>query len=620
MNRQRVYLAAAAFVLAAVLLLVWQRPAGAIDLPTPGKIADKATCKAPPEPATPDGGMMGFLVEMPDNPYNGDPFAPGATGSIKDKYGYGGLGFVTYDQGCPGQFQSAAPNWFENMLWKLPIYMTAFADQVVSTMFHPTFLGVFDPVVTNAAAAIRGGPFAALIVVTFAAVGLYIVVSAFRRSMHDALSAGGWLLLVIGVAAFFGSNPLWAVHTFDENTTMVSQAVGSGFGGSDVLVGQIHKQILYKQWLTGTFGDANSPVAQRHGHELFEAGALSWSEWKSIREGTVNGSDLIKAKQDRWQEIAEQVKNEDPIAYSNLQGNHIDQRTPRSFFAALGVLGATAFQILAGFMFVVALLCVRIFVLAWPIAVIIGAFPTKRTILVSLWGWLWGGLIAAVACVFAAGVVSVFVGAILASTELAGWLVLFLLLAVFVAAWKLLRPYRSPFNGSVGGAVKRAGRAIAAIKIGEEMVEHGVKDAERGQSQRRRRDPVAEPPPPPSASRRPRAETGAHAAGFVQERDTGAAAVGAYRPGVSTGQEQPALGRARSKTWEDGTQRIRVEEPVQPSGRRVRVESTSRTAPNPPDRVSRPAGAGKEPIDARVVRTNRPVYVPVRRRKDRETV
>jgi hypothetical protein len=613
---RRIGFAVAGLVMAVAVLLVWQRPASAQIPGLPSGLSDKATCRAAPNPATPDGGMIGLLVEPPTNPWNGDPFTD-TTHDISEKYGLGGLEFVTYDQGCYGQAVSAGPNWVENLLWRAPIYMTALAGSVMGTMMHPTFLGVFDPLIERTARQVHDGPFALMIPVTFGLVGLYVIVRALRdRAVSSALSAGGWLLLVIAIASVFATSPLWAVRQFDDNTLAVTQAVGSGFGGSDTLVGSVHRNILYKQWLAGTFGDPNGPAANKYGAALFDAGVYPWSEWQSMQTGVVDAAKLKETKQQKWQDIADKVQHEFPVAYEHLQGQHIPDRTFRSGFALFGVVGATLFQIIAGMAFVVAVILVRFFVLAWPIAVILGAFPTKRLVLVALWQCLIGGVVAAVACAVAAGLVSLFIGQILAATELAGWLTLFLMLAVFVAAWIMLRRYRSFAHGHVGSAARKAGKAIVAVKVGEHVVEKGTKDNPPAEKTAGPPNAGGAPPPP-----RRRPNEGHHAAGFTRPRDPRDPQVGAYRPQVAAGPEPAAIGAATSKEWRHGDGRWVKQEPAAAPGPRQRVQSTSASTPNPPDGGSRAATPprakpdSEAPIETRRIsgKDGRDVYVPIRR-------
>lgn len=614
--------------LVAVLLVVVSigtlaSPASAVQAPLPNPLAD--VCKTPPDPSTPDGGMAGFLVTPPETLETGDPWDPNSGTSLRDVYGYGGLQASTYDLGCAGQATSYVANMVENLVASVPVFLAALAEQVMATMMRPTFLGVFDPVIENAARRLgdsASGPVWPYLTVTMIAVALFIVVKAVRRSVSSALSAGGWALFVLGTVAVFLVSPLLPVRVFDEQTTAITQAIGAGFGGQD-LADQVHREILFETWLARELGDPNAPVAQRYGRELFEAGTYSWAEWRQMREDPGAAEGLKRGKQERWVSIAEAIEEEDPVAYEHLQGKHvIPERMWRSVYATVGVFGATIFQITAGLAFIVALLTVRLLVLLWPVAAILGAFPTKRLVLLRLWERLLGAVVAMVACQAMAGLVSLFVGAVLQATMLAGWLTMFLLIGILVAAWVMLRPYRSFAGGHVGRAANQvtgaAVKAFATAAAVEQGVEQGV---ESGMAQQRLprlprtsapADPTGPPvrldKPPRGATAPPTHDRSEPRTGWVRERGE-RPAVAAYRPALPAAPEREAIGRGHGTGWK-ATWTPPAEE-SQPAGPDLRKRGGR--APRPPvyDRH------GGEAIDMRRTtdKDGQEMYVPVRRRK-----
>lgn len=605
-------------LLAAVLLVVVS--IGALAPPASAQVLDTLQCKSAPDPATPDGGMAGFLVMPPETLATGDPWDPNSGTSLRDVYGYGGLRFVTYDQGCAGQTASFSANMLENLIMSGgPVMVAALVEQIMATTQNPgAILGVFNPVIENAARRLGdsvSGPVWPYLAVTIGAVALYVVVMAVRRSVSAALSAGGWALFVLGTVAVFLASPLLPVRVFDEQTTAITQAIGAGFGGQD-LADQVHREILWETWLAGTFGDPNSPVAQRHGRELFESGVYSWAERQQMRDDPGVAEDLKRSKRERWAEIAEAIKEEDTVAYEHLQGLHIgDARIWRIVYAGVSVLGASIFQIVAGLAFIVALLTVRLLVLLWPVAAILGAFPTKRLVLLRLWERLLGAVVAMVACQAMAGLVSLFVGAVLQATMLAGWLTMFLLIGILVAAWVMLRPYRSFAGGHVGRAANQVtGAAVKAFATAA-AVEQGV---ESGMAQQRLprlprtsapADPTGQPvrldKPPRGATAPPTHDRSEPRTGWVRERGE-RPAVAAYRPALPAAPEREAIGRGHGTGWR-ATWTPPAEEP-QPAG---------------PDLRKRPARGpvydrhGGEAIDMRRTtdKDGQEMYVPVRRRK-----
>lgn len=78
--------------------------------------------------------------------------------------------------------------------------------------------------------------------------------------------------------------------------------------------------MLYRNWLRGVLGSADSETAKKYGQALYDAKSLTWDEAASIRSNPATRDVVIKAKQQQWAKVAEQIKTEDPEAYEYLQG------------------------------------------------------------------------------------------------------------------------------------------------------------------------------------------------------------------------------------------------------------------------------------------------------------
>src|SRR6185295_18395214 len=70
--------------------------------------------------------------------------------------------------------------------------------------------------------------------------------------------------------------------------------------------------MLYRNWLRGLLGSADSVTAQRYGRALYDARSLSSDEAKRIRDNPETRDGVISRKKDQWERVAEQIKQEDP--------------------------------------------------------------------------------------------------------------------------------------------------------------------------------------------------------------------------------------------------------------------------------------------------------------------
>ena len=79
--------------------------------------------------------------------------------------------------------------------------------------------------------------------------------------------------------------------------------------------------MLYRNWLRGVLGSADSETAQKYGRALYDARSLSWEEAEKIRANPETRDATLDAQEARsGTKVAEQIKTEDPEAYEYLQG------------------------------------------------------------------------------------------------------------------------------------------------------------------------------------------------------------------------------------------------------------------------------------------------------------
>src|SRR4029453_13701346 len=70
--------------------------------------------------------------------------------------------------------------------------------------------------------------------------------------------------------------------------------------------------MLYRNWLRGLLGSADSETAKKYGRALYDARSLSWVEAERLRTNPADRDATIAAKNKQWEKVAEQIKQEDP--------------------------------------------------------------------------------------------------------------------------------------------------------------------------------------------------------------------------------------------------------------------------------------------------------------------
>jgi hypothetical protein len=477
MSRRRWVTAIGAAVLAFGGLVVTAGPAQAAP-----------ACASAPVPELPGRGVVGFFESRPNPlPPQADPFAPNATTTIHDQYGYAGLRWSTYDLGCgPDLVRSPdAPmgTSVSNWLLTMPKSAVAATGAMVGAAFQPDFLGVFDPFVGAVMNTLRRTVFDQWALLVVSALGLLLIWRARRASLASSTGAVGWALLVMVIASVLFRWPLVAGHAADRTVTTTLGAVvgglngrpqGQGGGGAGAeATGLMHDSLLYHAWLGGEFGDANSAVAIKYGPAIFDAQALTWREADLLRSDPAAGQKLLQDKQTKFADTAAKIKVEDPDAYEYLTGRRSDARVGYSLLAGLATLCAVPFLVLASLLVIGALIIVRLGVMLFPAVATLGLFPTMRSLVTGVGDTVAAAVINSV--VFGIGAAVTIKGYSLVlgpGSTLPGWLNILLVLLLSLSMWAALRPFRrltlmvgaaNPFADAAGGV---GGIGSGAFRVG----------------------------------------------------------------------------------------------------------------------------------------------------------
>jgi hypothetical protein len=487
MSGRRVARAAIALMVALFLGVLLAPGAGALPIPIPGLPDGKDA----PTPEVPGRGVVGFFESAPEQPPPpGDPWADNSTTTIYEQYGYAGLRFNTYDLGAgpdlvrspDASIGTSVANW----IFTFPKAAVAATGAVISAAFEPDFLGVFDPLITNVVETLRTTVFEQWIFLTIAAVGMLLLWRARHASLASSAAAVGWALFVLVLATMVFRWPLVAGDAADETVSSTLGAVAGGLNdtapeerdnAAEQAVAGMHEALLYQAWLGGTFGDANSEVAQRYGADIFDSQALTWREAQILKDDPARGRDIIEEKQDTFNETAEKIKNEDPDAYDYLTGKRSDTRVGYAVLAGFATLCAVPFLFVSGLLVLGALIVVRFGVMLFPAFATLGLFPTMRTLVTGIGNTMAAALINAVIFGIGAAVTVKGIGVLLApDSALPPWLDVILVLLLTVVMWVALRPFRrlsmmvsrnrnhfGVATGAAGTATRGAARAGGRI-------------------------------------------------------------------------------------------------------------------------------------------------------------
>jgi hypothetical protein len=426
--------------------------------------ADRARCLMPPTPSTPDSGLAGWFAERPASSTTGS--FPG----LYSDYGYAGYAYTTYDldSGCAStlidpdyKFETTVANG-EFMVATAVI---GASNALRERAWDPqTLWGWADPLVEQATRAVYEKVFSVFGVITLAIVGLYLIWRSRQAEMGAATTTAGWAILVMVAVTAIAAWPVRSANLADQSliTTLgvvhdaigprpASPGKGCALGGNACTDNRppavrasdtATETMLYRNYVRGLLGSADSQTALKYGPALYDARSLTWDEAQKIRDNPNTRQATLDLKKAQWEKVAEQVKQEDPEAYQYLQGVNGMDRIGAGFIAVLASVMFAMFDLTASVLVLLGFLIFRWAVIAAPILGTIGMLrPTSSGI-----RRLANAVVAAIfnIAIFGTGAaIYLFaVDLIMNTPSLPGWLQVVLVWLVGVVGWLLLRPYR----------------------------------------------------------------------------------------------------------------------------------------------------------------------------------
>jgi hypothetical protein len=428
--------------------------------------ADRAQCLKSPTASTPDSGLAGWFAERPSSASR-----LGHKG-LYSEYGYAGYSYTTYDLegGCAStlvdpeyKFETTVANG-EFMIATAVI---GASNALRERAWDPrTLWGWADPLVEQATRAVYEKVFSTFGIITLAIVGLYLLWRSRQADMGAATTTAGWAILVMVAVTAIAAWPVRSANLADQSLIgtlgVVHEAVGPreftvpagrcddptpgacddnrppAVRASDTAT----ETMLYRNWLRGMLGSADSLTARKYGTALYDARSLTWSDAQKIRDNPQTRDATLADKSEQWQKVAEQIKQEDPEAYEYLQGVNGMDRIGAGFIAVLASLMFAMFDLTASLLVLLGFLIFRWAVIAAPILGTVGLLRPASSGIRRLGN-------AVVAAVFniaifgtGAAIYLLAVDLIMNTSSLAGWLQVLLVWLCGVVGWLLLRPYR----------------------------------------------------------------------------------------------------------------------------------------------------------------------------------
>ena len=412
-------------------------------------------------------GTPGETDPGPIAPRPGDPFAENATTTMYEQYGWAGLAWTNYDLGCgPDALrnpEAATTGGFSNMVFGALVTAVSSATVITRFAFSPETLAIFAPLQTVAAEAFGNRVFMALFSGTLLVVMLGLIFNAAQGDVRDAANRAGWAVLVAVMAVAAFTWPTKIAPALDQAITSIPSTIHSALAGAagdplplaDSVAANIQRGILYETWKSGTFGRADSPTAEKYADELFKAQTLTRDEAAQIAANPESAAGIIDPKKERYAELADQIKDEDPIAYEYLAGHRNGDRLTSASLAWLGWTASNIFTLIAALLCLATMTIVRFVVMLLPLLAVVGAIWRFRGVVSGVLSYTAGAAWLTFVFGSLAAVFTAVVGVLMSPKNTLPWIVnVALLLVMTVVAWKLSKPMSALKTLTMGKARK----------------------------------------------------------------------------------------------------------------------------------------------------------------------
>jgi hypothetical protein len=431
-------------------------------------------CLDAPTPTTPDSGLAGWFASRPESALD-----PGPRG-LYSEYGNAGYSFETYDDsgGCAADVIDPVGKAFNRVASAELAFATAIigaSNALRERAWDPRTMWAWaDPLVEQATKAVYEKVFSVFGVITLCIVGIYLLWRSRQSDMSNAMTTAGWALLVMVAVTALAAWPVASANIADRTLIGTLEVVHEAVGPPSrdippdkcddpgscednrppaVRAGDTATEtMLYRHWLRGALGSADSETARRYGRALYDAKTLTWEETEKIRANPATRTATLEAKKNQWMKVAEQIRVEDPEAYEYLRGARDMDRIGAGFIALLAAILFAMFDFTASLLVLLGFLLFRWAVIAAPILGTIGLLRPASTGLRRLAN-------AVVAAVFniaifgtGAAIYLFAVDLIMNTPALPGWLQVVLVFLTGAVGWLLLRPYRRITQLGGGGA------------------------------------------------------------------------------------------------------------------------------------------------------------------------
>ncbi len=436
-----------------------------------------------PAPARPDYQVSGLVMDKPDlknvpaaapDPFK-DPTVP-----ISDVYGWAWR-FTNYDLGCGNDFirdpsavaTTASANFVMAWMATLNSWLAS-----LESMAHTGAFDWLQGVVISIAGILQARVLTVWLPLAAVLLSIVVVFTSRTAGYADTMRRLGTLLAAIVLAVLTLVLPKQVMALANQAVDTAAGVAQAGFTSNAADL--VTREAVYKPWLVGNFGSADSPLAQEYGPRLMSAITYTWSDVKRMEADPSAKAKIDEAKATEFKTIAEEVQKKDPTAYQSLTGK-TDTRTAPATLGVVWVILMGLFVAISAFMIVMSKLIMLGLIVYGMVASVVGVL--KFSALQRFWDLFTAAILNVVKFTVAAGLMTLVLSALSTAPVGAGWRMMLAIIATVIALM-FTRPIRSfkamagmdPSRSMAASMMKRAiGTAMGTV-IGHKVWDSQQRD------------------------------------------------------------------------------------------------------------------------------------------------
>lgn len=340
-------------------------------------VANPFQCKEPPEIDEPGRGMTGEL-----DPGASVPDQQGSPATAYGDFGYAGQVWHTYDLGCAYQLSdpvapmaTAAANW----LFNVTKVLAAFTNGLHYLLLDDGAFGWLSQLTETIAESMWDGVFTVWIPLVLVFVAIVLLWLGTRGDAPAAAKRSLWALVGFWVAASAALMPVTYEGFFREHLVALTGAAQAGYISpdsdpraevreqADRFPDTVMRRIVFDSWVAGELGHTASEdaTAQHYGTLLLDTQACSKAE------AADNRCDR-QQKQERFEQVAEEIKQVDGSMYAVLTGKDYSPRLSAAALSFYQALYIYLFQLVSKLVIVLSLLTIAVMIMLMPVVGMLG--------------------------------------------------------------------------------------------------------------------------------------------------------------------------------------------------------------------------------------------------------